>query len=155
MSALTQDRNTECSGGDLLEIPVAASEVIYSGSLVCSNGLGYAVPASDTAGLKFEGVATARADNSAGEGGDVGVVVRRRGRHRFACKTALDQSALGAEVYAADDQTVAADAADVTNDIVVGVIDRVQSSDECWISIDAVVLAGKTWTEPTTTTTAT
>jgi hypothetical protein len=34
-------------------------------------------------------------------------------------------------------------------------VDRVESSDECWVSVDAAVLAGKSWTEPTSTTTTT
>ncbi len=153
MAALTSDRNTEYSLGDLLSIPVAASTRIFAGSLVCIGADGYAVPAADTAGLLFAGVATARADNLNGADGDVRVVVRRRGRYRFDYQGALSQAALGGRVYAADDQTV--DSANgVTNDVLVGVIDRVQGSDECWLSIDAAVLAGRAWDEPTTTTAA-
>jgi len=151
MTALTQDRNTEYSLGDLLAIPVAATEEIFAGSLVCSNASGYAVPADDAAGLKFEGVATENVDNSSGADGDLSVVVRRRGRYRYGSSNALDQSAMSAKVYAVDDQTVAADAADVTNDVQVGLIDRIESSDECWVSIDDTVLTGKAWSEPTTT----
>lgn len=154
MTALTADRNTEYSLGDLLAIPVAADTRIYAGSLVCSNSGGYAVPADDASGFVFEGVATEQVDNRDGADGDLSVVVRRRGRYRFACKTNLNQSALSAAVYAVDDQTVSADAAEVTNDVPVGVIDRVESSSDCWISIDCAVLKGKSWTEPTTTTVA-
>ena len=154
MAALTHDRNTQYSLGDLLAIPVGGGEQIFTGSLVCSNANGYAVPAEDAAGYKFEGVATERADNRLGSDGDMSVVVRRRGRFRFACLSILNQSALGAAVYAADDQTLAADAAEVTNDIGVGVIDKVEGTHDCWISIDEAVLKGKEWTEPTTTTVA-
>jgi len=154
MTALTHDRNTEYSLGDLLSIPVAAGERIFSGSLVCSNSGGYAVPADDAAGLVFEGVATEQADNRNGSNGDISIVVRRRGRFRFNCQTLLSQSGLSATVYAADDQTVAADAGEVTNDIPVGVIDRVEGTHDCWISIDRAVLGGKSWTEVTTTTVA-
>ncbi len=156
MTALTSDRNTEYSLGDLLSMPVAAGARVFAGALVCSNADGYAVRASDTAGLVFEGVATAQADNRTGADGDVRVVVRRRGRYLLDSASALDQSALGAQVYAADDHTVAA-AADVTNTVAVGVIDRVEAADECWVSIDAAVLAGRAWTATTaaaTTTTA-
>jgi len=152
MAALTRDRNTEYSLGDLLAIPVAAGEEIFAGSLVCSNSAGCAVPADDAAGFKFEGVATERADNSDGADGDVSVVVRRRGRFRFAAQTLLTQAALGAAVYAVDDQTVAADAAETTNDVLVGVLDKVEGAHDCWISIDRAVLVGKSWTEMTTTT---
>jgi len=153
MAALTSDRNTEYSLGDLLSIPVAAETRIFAGSLVCSNADGYAVPAADTAGLIFEGVATAQADNRNGADGDLNVVVRRRGRYRLDCASALDQSALSAQVYAEDDQTVAV-AGDVDNDVAVGVIDKVEGAGDCWVSIDAAVLAGKSWSPATTTTTA-
>jgi hypothetical protein len=153
MSILTSDRNTEYSLGDLLSVPVAASTRIFAGSLVCVNALGYAVPAADTAGLLFAGVATAQADNRTGGLGALSVVVRRRGRFRFNSASALDQSALGARVYAADDQTVAV-AGDVANDVPVGVIDKVESAGNGWVSIDAAVLAGRGWTTPVTTTTA-
>ena len=153
MAALTSDRNTEYSLGDLLSIPVAAETRIFAGSLVCSNADGYAVPAADPAGLIFEGVATAQADNRNGAGGDLNVVVRRRGRYRLDCASALDQSALSAQVYAEDDQTVAV-AGDVDNDVAVGLIDKVEGAGDCWVSIDAAVLAGKVWSPVTTTTTA-
>ena len=152
MSALTADRNTEYSLGDLLSIPVAASTEVFAGSLVCSDADGYAVPAADTAGLTFEGVATARADNSSGADGDISIVVRRRGRYKFDYQGWLTQAAMGSQIYAVDDQTV--DAANgTTNDVLVGVIAKVEGANECWIDIDAAVLAGKAWNEPSTTTT--
>ncbi len=153
MTSLSSDRNTEYSLGDLLSIPVAAGETIYAGAMVCVDADGYAVPAADTAGLLFAGVATARTDNASGADGDVSVVVRRRGRFHFASASALDQSALGAQVCASDDQTVAV-AADVSNDVVVGVIDRVEDSASAWVAIDAAALGGRAWSAPTTTTTA-
>jgi hypothetical protein len=151
MAALTSDRNTEYSLGDLLSIPVAAGSRIFAGALVCSNAGGYAVRAADSAGLVFEGVATAQADNRNGEAGDVRVVVRRRGRYRLDCASTLDQSALSAQVYAVDDHTVGV-AEDVAHSVAVGVIDKVESAGECWVSIDAGVLAGKAWSAPATTT---
>ncbi len=149
MAALTTDRNTEYSLGDLLSIPVAANKCIFAGSLVCADAQGYAVPAADEAGLLFAGVATARADNTDGLAGERSVVVRRRGRYRFDYRGSLTQAALGAKLYAADDQTVD-EVAHVTNDVLVGVVDRVEGAGQCWVSIDSAVLAGRTWTEPTT-----
>lgn len=145
MAALTQDRSTDYSLGDLLAIPVAAGTRIFAGSLVCSNGSGYAVPADDAAGYVFEGVATAQADNTDGSDGDVTVVVRRRGRFKFDSVESLDRGAQSAQVYASDDHTVAADAASVTNDIAVGVLDKVEGSDECWVSVDVDVLNTRNW----------
>lgn len=152
MTALTSDRNTEYSLGDLLSMPVAAGSRIFAGALVCSNASGHALRAADEAGLVFEGVATAQADNRNGAAGDVRVVVRRRGRYRVDCASPLDLSALSAQVYAVDDHTVAV-ADDVSHNVAVGVIDKVEGADECWVSIDAAVLAGKVWSEATTTTT--
>jgi len=154
MTALTSDRNTEYSLGDLLSMPVAAGSRIFAGALVCSNASGYAVRAADSAGLVFEGVATAQADNRNGAAGDVRVVVRRRGRYRLDCVSSLDQSAVSAQVYAVDDHSVGV-ASDVSHSVGVGVIDRVESADECWVSIDSAVLAGKAWSVPTTTAAAT
>jgi len=142
MTALTMDRNTEYSLGDLLSAPVAASTRIFAGSLVCLNASGYAVPADDASGLLFTGVATAQADNRTGSDGDLSVVVRRRGRFRFGSSSSLDQSSVGEKVYAVDDQTVAL-AAGVSNSVAVGVIDKVESSSSGWVSIDAAVLAGR------------
>ena len=120
--------------------------------LMGNRAAGYAVPAADTAGLTFEGVATDQADNSAGSSGDVSVVVRRRGRYRFASASALGQSSISGEVCVSDDQTVA-DESDVTHDVVCGRIDRVLSAGECWMSIDYYASKGKAWTPATTTTT--
>lgn len=151
MTALTQDRNTEYSLGDLLAIPVAAGVQLFAGSLVCSNASGYALPADDAAGLVFEGIATEGVDNRNGSNGELSVVVRRRGRYRFGCKTILNQSAISAQVYVVDDQTVSADAAEVTNDIACGAIDKIEGTHDCWVSIDRDVPKGKSWNEPTTT----
>jgi len=152
MTALTQDRNTEYSLGDLLAIPVAAGAEIFAGSLVCTNSAGYAVPAADTAGYTFEGVATEHVDNSGGANGDLNVVVRRRGRYRFGCASALDQGAMSGEVCVYDDQTVAHDS-DVSNGIACGRIDKIESATDVWVAIDQYTQKGKTW-EPTTTTAA-
>jgi hypothetical protein len=142
MTALTTDRNTEYSLGDLLSIPVAAGATIYAGSLVNLDANGYAVPAADAVGHTFAGVAIARVDNSAGADGALNVIVRRRGRYRLASASALTQGSVGSKIYAADDQTVAF-SVDVTNDVPVGVIDKVEGAADCWISIDAAVLAGR------------
>lgn len=49
-----------------LSLGVAAATVIYAGTLVAKNSSGYAVPASDTAGLIVLGRAVETVDNSAG-----------------------------------------------------------------------------------------
>jgi hypothetical protein len=151
MAALTRDRNTAYSLGDLLAIPVAAATQIFAGSLVCCNAAGYAVPADDAVGYIFMGVAEAGVDNRLGDDGDLDVVVRRRGRFRFASDTALDQSTLGACVFAVDDQTIVADEAEETNDVFVGILARVEAADDCWVDIAPIC---REWEVPTTTTAA-
>lgn len=76
MPALTADRNTPKKDGIIVEMPVAASTKIYAGSLVCANASGYVIPAADTAGLTFLGVALNAVDNSAGSNGDKTVLVQ-------------------------------------------------------------------------------
>ncbi len=66
MSALTRDRATPYREGIEVEYPVAANTKIYAGSLVCVNAAGYAVPAADTSGYRFAGVALEQVDNSGG-----------------------------------------------------------------------------------------
>ena len=80
MSALTRDRATPYREGIEVEYPVAANMKIYAGSLVCVNAAGYAVPAADTSGYRFAGVALEQVDNS--DGGK-NVRVRRAGVFEF------------------------------------------------------------------------
>lgn len=104
---LSADRATEYREGVEIEHPVAATALIYAGSLVAINASGYAVPAADTAGLVLAGLAMARADNSAGQNGDINVVVRTKAVARLK-GSSLAQSQVGRIVYVVDDETVAA-----------------------------------------------
>jgi hypothetical protein len=83
MAALTKDRATPYRDGIEIEFPVAANSKIYAGSLVCANTSGYAVPAADTAGLRFLGVALEQADNTGGANGAKSVRLRRSGAFEF------------------------------------------------------------------------
>lgn len=140
MAGLTADRVTEYSLGDLLAIPVVGGVRIFAGSLVCTNPNGYAVPGADMEGLVFEGVATDGADNGKGSDGDLNVVVRRRGRYRLDAEDAIDQGDMSTRVYLRDDHTVS-QFDGVFAAVFVGVIDRVEGSHDCWVSIDAAVLS--------------
>jgi hypothetical protein len=141
MAALAADRNTEYSLGDTLALPVKASTTIYAGSLVCIDATGYAVPAADTVGLIFVGVATAQADNASGAAGDINVVVRRRGRYLLTYDGTATQADVGSLVYAVNDQTVDL-TADTTNDILIGIVAKMEDADELWIEIDTAVQGG-------------
>lgn len=84
MMALTKDHNTTRKENDLASYGVAADVKIFAGSMVCLNAAGYAVPGTDTAGLRFVGVAREYVDNTAGANGDKSVLVRRDGIFDFA-----------------------------------------------------------------------
>jgi len=119
MTALAADRKTIREDGDFVEYPVAASTQIYLGSLVCMNASGYLVPAADTAGLLFAGVAEQNVDNSAGANGAENCKVNQRGKFQFATGSTLLITGMGTSLYIEDDQTVSL-AADVTNNVFCG-----------------------------------
>ena len=130
MSALTRDRATPYREGIEVEYPVAANMKIYAGSLVCVNAAGYAVPAADTSGYRFAGVALEQVDNS--DGGK-NVRERRAGVFEFDAMS-ISQDMVGAPMYAADDHTFD-DAAGPTNDIKVGLLVKYVSATKGWIDI--------------------
>jgi len=124
MAALTADRNFygHENVGQKRAYPVAASAVFYRGALVCIDADGFAIPASDTAGISSViGVAVEGVDNSAGADGDVNVLVMR-GERLFALTTganAVTVTDRGRTVYVLDDQTVVK-VAGVSNNIEAG-----------------------------------
>lgn len=109
MGALATDRNTPRVTGDIKNLLMAASALIYAGAIVMRNSTGYAVKGQVALGLRGAGVALARVDNSAGIAGAMNIDVRD-GTFRFANSTSTDQitiADIGNIAYAVDDQTVA------------------------------------------------
>ena len=133
MAALTKDRATPYRDGIEIDFPVAANIKIFAGSLVCANTSGYAVPAADTAGLKFLGVALEQVDNTGGANGAKKVRVRRTGAFEFDAAS-ITQAMVGDPMYAVNDQTFA-DATGATNDIKVGALVKYVSATKGWIDI--------------------
>jgi hypothetical protein len=133
MSALTRDRATPYREGIEVEYPVAANTKIFAGSLVCVNSTGYAVPAADTSGYRFAGVAMEQVDNSGGSDGGKVVRLRRTGVFEFDAAS-ITQDMVGADMYAADDHTFD-DAAGPTNHIKVGQLAKYVSATRGWIDI--------------------
>jgi predicted RecA/RadA family phage recombinase len=133
MTALTRDRATAYREGLEMEFRVAAAAKIYAGSMVCLNAAGYAVPAADTSGYRFAGVALEQADNSAGADGAQVVRLRRSGVFEFNAAN-LSQALVGNAMYAVDDQTFA-DAGGAANDIKVGVLVKYVAATKGWIDI--------------------
>jgi Uncharacterized conserved protein (DUF2190) len=136
MSALTNDRDTVRKEGNYASYPVKGGAVIYAGAMVCIGADGYAVPASDTAGLKFMGVARAYVDNSAGASGSLQVEVWRRGCFNLAA-SGMALSNAGDDVYALDDQTVGLTSAS-TNHIKCGVISEYVSAASVYVDISRI-----------------
>ncbi len=133
MSALTRDRATPYREGIEIEYSVAANTKIFAGSLVCVNATGYAVPAADTSGYRFAGVAMEQVDNSGGSDGAKVVRLRRAGVFEFDAVSII-QDMVGVDMYAADDHTFD-DAAGPTNDIKVGQLVKYVSATRGWIDI--------------------
>ena len=135
---LSADKKTEYMEGVELSIPVDDGDHIYAGAMVCVNAGGYAVPASDTAGLIFMGIAREEADNSAGADGAISVTVRRRGLFRMTFANAISVANVGDNVFVYDDEKVDL-AANVTNNIFVGIIAKVIDSTHAYVDIEPAI----------------
>jgi len=133
MSGLTRDRATSYREGVELDYPVAAGAKVFAGSLVCVNADGFAVPAADTSGYVFVGVALEQVDNSSGANGAKSLRVRRGGVFEFDAAS-ITQAMVGDPMYAVDDHTFD-DAAGPTNDIKVGILVKFASATKGWIDI--------------------
>ena len=130
MAALTKNKDTLIKAPNHVDHPVAATTKIFAGGMVCVNAANNAVPAADTSGLKFVGIAKDVADNSAGAAGDVDVVCHREGVVFLATGAALT---VGDRAYVVDDQTVTT-AAVATNDVAVGEVIKVVSGG-VWVDL--------------------
>jgi hypothetical protein len=105
MTAATQDIKTVSQDGKRSPYPVKAGARIFLDTMVCLDATGYAVPGSDTAGLKFVGVASCGADNRLGSDGDKEVIVEKMGEYDYA-SSGLARGNEGDPLYIVDDKTV-------------------------------------------------
>lgn len=88
--------------GDLNDLPVVQSDIIYEGAAVGDNGSGYARPL--VAGDPFRGFATRKADNSAGANAAINVNVYSEGRIQLPVGS-FAITDVGKPIYASDDDT--------------------------------------------------
>ena len=102
MTTLATDTPRSYEQGDVNELPVIATDIIYEGAAVGDNASGYARPL--VAGDPFRGFAEQKADNFAGAAGDVSVRVRESGKVQLAI-SGLAITDVGKDVYASDDNT--------------------------------------------------
>jgi len=115
MTALTANasrvKNTDRA--QELDVPVATQTTIYAGAICMADASGYATPATSAAGNNLHpvlGVATEKADNSAGAAGAIDVRVQTGQIEYFAAHASVTQGLIGKEVSAQDDDTVIATA---------------------------------------------
>lgn len=141
MAALTKERATKTRGAPLrkVAIKVAAGAVIFAGGLVAVNANGFAVPASDTAGLvsllKSGGIAVHSKDNTGGADGDLTIEVYRGVAALLEISGAVVTAEVGTDLTVVDDQTVGLAAA-TTNDIVAGTLDEIDPvTAKAWVWI--------------------
>jgi len=102
MATLTVDTPRDYELGDINELPVIASDIIYEGAAVGDNASGYARPL--VAGDPFRGFAERKADNSSGSAGDINVRVISKGKIKLAISS-LAITDVGKDVFASDDNT--------------------------------------------------
>ena len=137
MTALAQDRDTPFKFKQRkVVLDAAAAAIIYNGSLVAVNAAGYAVPASDTAGLKVIGRAEERVDNTSGANGDLSVVVST-GVFKLdnSGSNSIVQADVGADVFVLDDQTVVKTAG-ASESIVAGQCEELDSDGGIWVRVN-------------------
>lgn len=103
MTTLATDTPRAYELGDVNEIPVVASDIIYEGAAVgVVKASGHARPL--TSADKFAGFAEAKADNSAGSAAAINVRVKRKGKIELSVTGAVITD-LNQPVYASDDNT--------------------------------------------------
>lgn len=95
--------------GDIISLPVAASTIIYRGTLVAIDATGGLVQAADTAGLKFVGVSEEKVDNSAGALAALSCRIRRRGIFRMKKNAVNATTDIGQVICAKTAQTATVD----------------------------------------------
>jgi hypothetical protein len=109
MSAATADREAKNYLEQLRAYPVAAATTIYNGVAVAVNASGYAVLLTDSAAVKFVGIASEGVINTTavgfGSNGDLNVKVHTRGVHAMV-SAGLAITDQHVDLYWADNQTV-------------------------------------------------
>lgn len=103
MTTLAADKARDFVLGELQDLPVIASDIIYEGAAVGENGSGYFRPLA--AADPFAGFAQSKADNSAGAAGAINVRVKTRGRVILSVTGVTAVTDEGSTVYASDDDT--------------------------------------------------
>ncbi len=132
MATLAADQTRDYVLGDLNDIGVVASDIIYEGAAVGENGSGYARPL--VAGDPFLGFNIRKVDNSAGAAGDKNARVKARGRIVLDVVGAASVADVNTAVYASDDATFTLT---VGSNTAIGKIARWVSGTKCDVEFEA------------------
>ncbi|BCW95745.1 MAG: hypothetical protein WHS44_09000 [Fimbriimonadales bacterium] len=133
MPALSQPYETHEREGLIVAYPVKANAKIWKGALVCVDSTGYLIPASDTANLRFVGVAFESVDNTGGANGAKRCRVVKRGAFVYNRAGSYTQADIGTTVRAISDNEVAKTS---TNNILVGTVVELLDGNRVRIRID-------------------
>lgn len=133
MTTLAADKARNFELGDLQDLPMIASDIIYEGAAVGDNGSGLARPL--VAADPFLGFAERTADNSAGAASALRVRVRTRGQVQLAVTGAASAADVSETVYAADDDTFTLTAGSNT---AIGKVSRWVSGTTCIVAFEAL-----------------
>lgn len=136
MAALSEPYEAHEREGLLVAYPVAADIQIWKGGLVCVNASGYLVPASDSSGLRFVGVAFESVDNQNGENGAKRCRVIKRGSFIYNRVGTFTQADVGTVVSAVSDNEVAKS---TTHNVQVGTLLEIVDDARLRIRIDNFV----------------
>jgi hypothetical protein len=145
MPPLTQDTQRIWALHDpqILPLPAAAGAVLFVGALVATNAAGQSVPASDTAGLKVQGVCREGLNNTSGAAGTLGTTadymdavryIRVDAQGEWLFDVSAGVPAPGAPAFVVNDNTVSA--APTTNSIVAGKFTRPYSSTSWFVDVE-------------------
>lgn len=116
------------------EQPVAASTVLYGGTLVFTNSGGFADDDIAAGANTFAGIVTRRYDNSGGANGDITAQIENRGQFVLT-GSGFTQADVNVKVYATDNYTLTKTS---TNNVFVGVIREVISATQVKVEIKKV-----------------
>ena len=133
MPALQQPYEAHEREGLIVAYPVKANARIWKGALVCVDNTGFLVPASDTANLRFVGVAFESVDNMGGASGAKRCRVVKRGTFVYNRIGSFTQADIGTTARAITDNEVAKTS---TNNIVVGTVVELLDGNRVRIRID-------------------
>lgn len=133
MTTLAADKARNFELGDIQELPMIASDIIYEGAAVGDNASGLARPL--VAADSFLGFAERTTDNSAGAASAQKVRVRTRGQVQLTVVGASSAADVSETVYAADDDTFTLTAGSNT---AIGKVSRWVSGTTCIVAFEAL-----------------